>query len=188
MDLTGILSISGKPGLYKVVGQSKSTLIVESLSDGKRFPAHSSNRVSSLDDISIYTYGEDVPLREVFSAVYEKLEGKPSIDAKSSPEELRKFLGEVYPEFDKERVYNSDIKKLFQWYNALLEAGIFTKVEENKEEANAEDAKPVAKKAAPKTDAKPKLKPTAAKKNEGKAPKAAPKKTPNAVAKQTKGK
>jgi hypothetical protein len=186
MDLTGILSISGKPGLYKVVGQSKSTLIVESLMDGKRFPAHSSNRVSSLDDISIYTYGEDVPLREVFSAVYEKLEGKPAIDGKASPEELRKFMGEVYPEFDKERVYNSDIKKLFQWYNALLEAGIFTKVEENKEDANADDAKPAAKKVAAKTDAKPKAKPAAAKSD--KAGKPAPKKSPNAVAKQTKGK
>jgi hypothetical protein len=186
MDLTGILSISGKPGLYKVVGQSKSTLIVESLMDGKRFPAHSSNRVSSLDDISIYTYGEDVPLREVFSAVYEKLEGKPAIDGKASPEELRKFMGEVYPEFDKERVYNSDIKKLFQWYNALLEAGIFTKVEENKEDANADDTKPSAKKVAAKTDAKPKAKPAAAKSD--KAGKPAPKKSPNAVAKQTKGK
>ncbi len=185
MDITGILAISGKPGLYKVVAQSKNTLIVESLEDGKRFPAHSSNKVSSLDDISIYTKEEDVPLKEVFEAIYKVQDGKPAVDSKSSPEQLRAFMDKVYPAYDSERVYNSDLKKLFQWYNYLLEAGIFEKQEEAKEEQVTEEA-PVAKKAAVKTEVKPKAKPAAAKSD--KAGKPAPKKAPNAVAKQTKGK
>ncbi|MFP5470271.1 MAG: DUF5606 domain-containing protein [Bacteroidia bacterium] len=139
MDLTGIISISGKSGLYKVVGQSKNTLIVESLEDGKKFPAHSSNKVSSLGDISFYTVEEDVSLKDVFASIFDNLDGKKAIDHKSSPEELKAFMEKVYPNYDKERVYNSDLKKLVQWYNSLLEAGIFKKEDTPSEETKTEE-------------------------------------------------
>ena len=134
MDITGIIAISGKPGLYKVVGQTKNTLIVESLEDGRRFPANSNNRVSALDDISIYTYQEDLPLVEVLAKVFKKYNGKEAIDHKAKPEELKAFMGGVLPDYDENRVYNSDIKKLIQWYNALVSAGVL-KEESKKEEA-----------------------------------------------------
>lgn len=144
MDLTGIISISGKPGLYKVVGQSKNTLIVESLEDGKKFPAHSSNRVSSLSDISFYTVEEDVPLQDVFASIFDNLDGKKAIDHKSSPEEIKAFMEKVYPSYDKERVYNSDLKKLVQWYNSLLEAGVLKKEEVTVEDNKAEESETTA--------------------------------------------
>lgn len=149
MDLTGIIAISGKPGLYKVVAQSKNSLIVESLEDGKKFPAHSSNKVSSLNDISIYTYEEDVPLSDVFSKIYNSLNGGTALDPKSSADELRAFMDKVFPEYDKERVYNSDLKKLFQWYNSLLEVGVIKKEETIKEEVKAEKSEEEKPKKAP---------------------------------------
>lgn len=161
MDITGVLAISGKPGLYKVVGQSKNTLIVESLSDGRKFPASASNRVSSLEDISIYTYEEDMPLADVLSKVFSKLKGKEAISHKAKPEELKAFMEEVLPEYDEERVYSSDIKKLVQWYNALLSAGIL-KEDKKEEKPKAEKKETAAKKAptkkaaAKKTTAAPK--------------------------------
>lgn len=164
MDISGVLAISGKPGLYKVVGQSKNTLIVESLVDGRKFPASATNRVSALEDISIYTYEEDLPLAEVFGKIFKKLDGKEAINHKAKPEELRAFMEDVLPDYDEDRVYNSDIKKLIQWYNSLLSAGVLKeeKKEEPKKEAkpktekkapakkDATKAKPAAKKAAPK--------------------------------------
>lgn len=184
MDLTGIIAISGKPGLYKVVAQSKNSLIVESIEDGKKFPAHSSNKVSSLSDISIYTQEEDVPLSDVFTKVFDNLKGGQAIDPKSSGEELRAFMDKVFPEYDKERVYNSDIKKLFQWYNSLLDKGLLNKAKE--EDTTEETA--TTKKAAPKKEATKSTAKKTAPKSEPKAAKPAAKKTPNAVAKQTKGK
>ena len=136
MDLTGIISISGKPGLYKMVGQMKNGIIVESLEDNKRFPAYASHKVSALDDISIYGYSEDVPLKDVFVMMYKLEEGKASLNPNSaSIEELRARLREAFEEFDEERVYSSDLKKLFKWYNVLLEKGLVDdKVEEAEEE------------------------------------------------------
>jgi hypothetical protein len=119
MDLSGIISISGKPGLYKVVAQAKNSLIVESLIDGKRIPAYAAHRVSALEDISIYTQTEDVPLADVYRAMYDKENGGAIKDHKSDMSELRAYLEEVLPDCDQERVYNSDLKKLFQWYNLL---------------------------------------------------------------------
>ena len=134
MNLSGIISISGKPGLYVVVGQSKSNVIVESVIDGKRFPAFASNRISALEDISIYTYDDDILLSNVFRSLYEKLNGDKAPSHKESIEELSKLLRDILPEYDEERVFASDIKKLFQWYNILDTAGKLILKEENGEE------------------------------------------------------
>ena len=124
MNLEGILSIGGKPGLYKLVAQSRGGVIVESLNGDKRFPVTQASNVSALKDIAIYTYNEEVPLQEVFVKIAEKENYGKAIDHKSNPAELKAYLEEVLPEYDQERVYNSDIKKLFQWYNLLQEQGL----------------------------------------------------------------
>lgn len=120
-----ILTIAGRPGLYKLVNQGKNMLIVESLANGKRIPAYARDKVVSLGDISIYTMGEDKPLAEVLEAVKGKTEGKP-VDVKALGDDagVRAWFAEVVPDFDDDRVYTSDIRKLISWYNALLAAGI----------------------------------------------------------------
>ncbi len=135
MDLSKILSISGNPGLYKMIAKSKNGLIVESFIDGKRISAFSQEKISSLEEISIFTEGEDLSLKEVFKKIFEKTEGKEAIDAKSPNNKLKEFFEEVVPEYDKERVYVSDIKKVLKWYNTLLEKELldFSEEEENKE-------------------------------------------------------
>lgn len=100
MALETIISITGKPGLYKILSQIKNGLIVESLTDKKRMPVYASEKVSALNDISIYTYTSDVPLKEVYERLFEKTGGKEAIDHKSKPEELRAFLKEVIDDFD----------------------------------------------------------------------------------------
>ena len=113
MDLSGIISISGKPGLYKVIAQGKNSIIVESIVEKKRFPAYATDKISALDDISIYTLEGDKPLTEVFTSMITKLEGKDGPSHKESANTLRNFLLEILPDYDEERVYPSDIKKLF---------------------------------------------------------------------------
>jgi len=137
MNLSGIISISGKPGLSNIVSQLKNGLIAESLIDGKRFPVHGTEKISSIEDISIYTYDEDILLSEVFEKIYALEEGKKSIDHKSSNDELKAYFEKVLPNYDKERVYTSDIKKVIQWYNLLLEKDLLKK-EEVKEEKETE--------------------------------------------------
>lgn len=134
MNLTGIISISGKPGLYRVVAQGNNNVIVESLEDGKRFPAHSNNKISALDDISIYTYEEDVPLKVVFTSIYEMEKGGTAISHKESAAKMVEYMVKVLPNYDQDRVYSSDIKKLFQWYNLLHKANALVLEEEVKEE------------------------------------------------------
>ena len=120
--LKAILSISGKPGLYKLVSQAKNMLIVESVVTGKRTPAYAHDKVISLGDIAIFTESGEVPLREVLIKVKEKENGAvSSIDLKSNPDVLRKYFAEILPDFDRERVYPTDIKKLLSWYNLLVE-------------------------------------------------------------------
>ena len=124
IDLKGIISISGKPGLSKIVTQSRGGLIAESLADGKRFAVHGSEKISSLEDISIFTQEEDLLLTEVFEMILKAHEGKKVLSHKSKAEELKSFLKEILPNYDENRVYNSDIKKLVQWYNILIEQKI----------------------------------------------------------------
>ncbi len=124
--LREILSITGKPGLYKLISRGNNMLIVESLLDGKRVPTYSRDKIVSLGEISMYTMGEDIALSEVLIKLGEK-EGLQvaSIDAKKADNEaLRAYFGEILPDFDRERVYPSDIRKLLQWYNILIQAGI----------------------------------------------------------------
>jgi len=120
--LKTIVAISGKPGLYKVLSQGKNMLIVENLTDGKRIPAHSSEKVVSLGDISMFTEGEDKPLHEILEAMKAKENGaKASIDPKSDHNALRTYFEQIVPDYDHERVYPTDIRKLVQWYNLLIE-------------------------------------------------------------------
>ncbi|MCH4896133.1 hypothetical protein E0494_05395 [Marinilabiliaceae bacterium JC040] len=131
--LKNILAITGKPGLYKMVSNNKNAMIVESVSTGKRFPAYTSAQIVALDDIAIYTESEDMPLREVFKLIAEKTNFGPSINHKEKPELLKEYLKDILPEYDEDRVYPSDMKKLFQWYNILQENDLL-KVEEEKTE------------------------------------------------------
>jgi len=145
MNLTGIIAISGKPGLYKVIAQGKNSIIVESLMDGKRVPAYSTDRISALDDISIYTYDDDAPLRDLLTAVFKKEDGKECPSHKEDLKVLTAYLLGLLPNYDQERVYPSDIKKIFQWYNLLHKSGNL-KLEEAEEELASEKKAPKAKK------------------------------------------
>ena len=139
MDLSKILSITGRPGLYKLIGESKTNLVVESLSDGKRGPAFSHERISTLKDISIYTEDEDVPLEEVFRKIYELKEGQPVLNPKkASADEIKALFAEVLPDYDRDSVYVSDMKKVFTWYNYLLEKGMMEFPEEEEKTTEAE--------------------------------------------------
>lgn len=146
-----ILSIAGRPGLYRLVNQGKNMLIVESLADGKRFPAYARDKVISLADVSMYTTEGDEPLANVLESVKEVTGGAP-VDIKNLEKEgkLRSFFAEVLPNFDDDRVYTNDIKKLFMWYNQLIAAGV-TEFKDNEiaedqaaEAAEAADENPTA--------------------------------------------
>ena len=140
MDLSKIVSISGKPGLYVVKSQAVGRLIVESVLDGKCSPAFARERMSSLEEISIFSTDEDRPLKEVFMMIHDKMGDKVDFDfKKASNEELREKFALVMPDYDEEAVYPSDMKKVFAWYQMLNDKGLldFT-VEEEKPEAEAE--------------------------------------------------
>ncbi len=139
MELTGILAIGGKPGLYKMVTQTKTGLIVEGLDDKKRFPVYSAHQISSLEEISIYTYEEDLPLINVFEKMHDFLQGKEPISPKSSKNELLSFFKQVLPNYNEEQVYVSDIKKVIQWYIALSANNLLVF---DKEEVTTETAEP----------------------------------------------
>jgi len=180
MNLTGIIAISGKPGLFKVITQAKNSVIVESLIDKKRIPAYATDRISALEDISIYTFSEDKPLKEIFRAIYDKEGGKACISHKESEAKLTAYLLEILPDYDSDRVYTSDIKKLFQWYNLLESSSNLILAEEEKEETAEKDAKAESKEGS--ADEKPKKKPAAKK-----APSAAAGKKPVKSAGKTSG-
>lgn len=131
IDLTGIISISGQPGLFKIIAQSKNGIIVEGLSDKKRVNVYASTKVSTLSDISMFTTGEDKPIEEIMFSIYEKEKGGPAIDSKADDKAIEKYFGEVLPDYDKDRVYISNMRKLFSWYNALQVSGNLKKKEEN---------------------------------------------------------
>lgn len=137
--LKGIVAISGKPGLYKVLKRAKNALVVESIVTGKRTPTYPRDRVMSLADVSMYSDHGDVPLPDVLTALYALQEGKV-VDVKGFADDdaVREFFGKVLPDYDKEHVYVTDMRKLFSWYNLLIAAGI-TEYKE-KEETSAEEA------------------------------------------------
>lgn len=145
MALSGIISVSGISGLHKVLSQTKNGLIVESLVDGKRRPIYSTQKVSTLEDISVYTTEDDVPLADVFKLIYDKEGGKKAPDHKSKIEDLRKYLTSVLKNIDHDKVYNSDVAKMFQWYNSLIEKKML-KFEEEKKKDSKGDKKTPAKK------------------------------------------
>lgn len=123
--LKTVLSISGRPGLYKLVSQGKNMLIVEAIGTGKRMPAYAHDKIISLGDIAIYTMEEDIPLADVFESIKEKNESKAvDVKAMKGEKEIREYFATVLPDFDDERVYTNDIKKVFNWYNILVEAGM----------------------------------------------------------------
>lgn len=137
--LKTILSVSGKPGLYKLISNSKNMVIVESLVDKKKMPIHTRDKVVSLGDISIYTETDDVPLKNIFTSIKQKENGgKASINTSAKPDELKKYFEEILPEFDKDRVYPTDIKKMIGWYNILVDANVDFEKEEEKEEKTEE--------------------------------------------------
>lgn len=120
MDLKGILAITGKPGLYKLISQTKTGALVESLVDKKRMTAFAHERISSLKDITMFGNEEDKPLIDIFQNIYKIEDGKECISHKSSEKELKDYMEKVFPDYDKDRVHLSDMKKLFSWYNILL--------------------------------------------------------------------
>ncbi len=136
--LKEILSISGKPGLFKLVSQGKNMLIVESLLDGKRIPAYSKDKVVSLGDIAVFTDATEIPLSQVFENI-KKAENsaKCNIDLKADNDKLRKYMETILPDYDRDRVYPSDIRKIILWYNILVDSNLldFSEKEETTEVA-----------------------------------------------------
>ncbi|NJO89676.1 MAG: DUF5606 domain-containing protein [Chloroflexia bacterium] len=131
MDLTGILSISGYGGLFKLIKQTKTGFIVESLVDKKRMQAFASSKISTLEDIAIYTEAGEVHLKEVFKKIFqEENEKKVDLNTKSSGNELKTFFEKVLPDYDKDKVYVSDIKKVVAWYNLLVDNNLIDLNEE----------------------------------------------------------
>ena len=134
MSLDSILSITGKPGLYKLKTKARSGFVVESLIDNKTSIIGMSHNVSVLKDISIYTYEAEVPLKEVFNKIADKENKGAAISHKASKDELSNYFNEVLPEYDEDRVYASDIKKVVQWYNILQENDLLAGLSEKDEE------------------------------------------------------
>ena len=131
MEFSKIISVTGKPGLYQVISQSKNAIIAEAILDKKRLAINATQNVSLLENIAIYTYEEDLPLFEVFKAIAKKNEGKAALSHKESEKKLAAFFLEAVPNYDEDRVYASNIKKVIQWYNLLVQVGFdFTKIEE----------------------------------------------------------
>ncbi len=141
IKLKDILAISGKGGLFKFIAQARNGIVVESLEDQKRHVAPTTARVSSLEDIAIFTIDEEVPLADIFYMIHEKSEGKETLSHKAAVEELKSQFKELVPEYDEDRVYVSDIKKVFQWYNQLHQHQLLEVID--KEEEKEEDQKEV---------------------------------------------
>lgn len=132
MVLKDILSISGESGLFKFVAQGKNAIIVEHIETGKRSSAFSSAKVSSLEDISVFTENEDLLLGKVFDKIFEKESGGQAIDSKAGSEKLKKYFEEVVPDYSREKVYSSDIRKIILWYNLLQKKEMLVKEEPEK--------------------------------------------------------
>ncbi len=162
MNLKDIISISGEPGLFRFIAQGKNAIIVEHLETKKRSSAQSSAKVSSLEDIAIFTEKEDMPLGKVFDLINEKEKGGEAIDAKSDVSKLKSYFEEILPEYAKEKVYASDIKKVIQWYNLLHKLNLLLpdepeKTPEKPEVPEEAEKKPSEVKKKSKTPTKPKV-------------------------------
>jgi len=138
IDLKGFISITGLPGLFKIVAQSKNGIIVEGLSDKKRVNVYATTKVSTLSDISMFTTGDDKPLNEIMTAIYEKEKGGVALDHKADDKAIEIYFSEILPDYDKDRVYVSNMRKLFSWYNILQSTGNLKTEEENKDGKEAE--------------------------------------------------
>jgi len=142
MDLSKIVSIAGKPGLFKVIGSGKNNILVESLIDGKRFPAFTHQRISALEEISVFTTGDDMPLKEVFKSMHNTYGMQPDFDPKSlNSNELFDKFAQAVPNYDTERVYANDIKKAFTWYILLAQKGLLN-FDEAEEKSDDSDQQP----------------------------------------------
>ena len=139
MELKDFISVAGKSGLHTIVGKSKNNVIVESLKDKKRFPIFNTNKISGLSDISIYTYDEEILLSELFDRIQKKYKKEAAISHLESAEELKKVFEELVRNYDQEQVYNSDIKKVFQWYNILHDTDNLIKEESKEEKKESSD-------------------------------------------------
>jgi len=139
MELKDFISVAGKSGLHTIVGKSKNNVIVESLKDKKRFPIFNTNKISGLSDISIYTYDEEILLSELFDRIQKKYKKEAAISHLESAEELKKVFEELVPNYDQDQVYNSDIKKVFQWYNILHDTDNLIKEESKEEKKESSD-------------------------------------------------
>ena len=168
MNLKDILSISGESTLFKFIAQGKNAVIVENLESGRRLSAGAASKVSALDEIAIFTTGEDVPLGKVMDMLWEKENGGEVLSHKMPDADLREYFAGVLPEYDRDRVYTSDIRKVLHWYSILHKLNLLIKEEEKKDEPNEEaeansgtDTPEVKSKARPKAkvEAKPKAKP-----------------------------
>ena len=164
MKITDILAVAGKPGLYQVLASGSASIVVESMLDGKRSSVPGTARVSNLADITMYTHDDDVPLLDILNRMHDAQKGAEGPSHKDAAQTIRDFVDGIVPELDHDRVYQSDLKKLVQWYNLLVSKGAFPlEAPEQAEEAPAEEApkkeakaekKPVKKAAAKKPAAK----------------------------------
>ncbi|WP_298246462.1 DUF5606 domain-containing protein [uncultured Christiangramia sp.] len=139
MGLDKILAISGKPGLYELTAQTRGGFVAKSMLDGKKIAVNMRHNVSILSEIAIYTYTEEIPLGEVFQKINEKENGEKTINHKVSKNEMEAFFSEILPDYDEDRVYASDMKKIIQWYNLLVENGMTSFTKENKTEKNTDE-------------------------------------------------
>jgi len=132
MNLEGIINISGKPGLFKIISKNKNNIIIESLSDGKRSALNSNNNANLLEEIGIYTYEETKSLSEIFNDIAKKENNNKSINHKSSNQQLIDYFREIVENYDEDRVYVSDIKKVIQWYNIMQSSNLIPKKKKEK--------------------------------------------------------
>ena len=154
MELKDFISVAGKSGLHTIVGKSKNNVIVESLKEKKRFPIFNTNKISGLSDISIYTYDEEILLSELFDRIQKKYKKEAAISHLESAEELKKVFEELVPNYDQDQVYNSDIKKVFQWYNILHDTDNLIKEESKEEKKESSDDADIKKEARKKVKSK----------------------------------
>lgn len=143
MDLSNYFTIPGKPGIFKMLSQSKNNALMESLIDGKRLPVFSSDKISSMEEIGMFTNGEDVPLTEVFQNIFRKENGnQASVSPKADNKALQAYFSEILPDWDQDRVYMSDIKKVIAWYNLLAEKNLISLDEKPSENGTDETSAP----------------------------------------------